>query len=213
MRRSASTIALLLVAAVLAACAVPQDAASETTPAPAATASPTPTPTPTLSLAPGQPAASDPDDPSTWLLTNDAVGPYQLGMPFADSLAVASGFEDACGYAYFREFDPAIWQGEVWIAERDDKLFVVMTGDPDGPRTAEGIGVGSTTADVIAAYPDAVVVYRNLPYLRSGNLFFGFRSDVMYPTDPSPYQDGGVPEEIVTVGATTWDQVLWEFCG
>jgi hypothetical protein len=76
------------------------------------------------------------------------------------------------------------------------------------------IGVGSTTADVLAAYLDALVAYRNHHFLRSGNLFFGFASDVVYETEPSPYQDDdGVPEEITTVGVTTSDQVPLEFCG
>ena len=210
MRRSASTAALLLVAAVLTSCASSPAAPSESTPTPEAVSTPTPTPTPTAPVE----AAPDPDDPSTWVVSNDGVGPYRIGMPFADALAVASGFEDACGYAYVRPFDPAVWQDDVWIAEQDDDLFVVYTADPDGPRTAEGLGVGSTTADVFAVYPDALVVPRNAKFLRAGNLFFGFASDAMYPTDPSPYQDDdGVPEEITSVGVTTSDRVLYEFCG
>jgi hypothetical protein len=88
-----------------------------------------------------------------------AIGPVQVGMTVdeADATGLFEPFEevadDPCA-----EFNPPIqWKSphtdDLRIRVEDDK--VTAMGIRGGVKTAEGIGVGSTWADVKQAYPDA----------------------------------------------------------
>ncbi len=210
---------LLASAAVLAVCTFAATACSSagTTASPAATQSEAgpvvSEPEATATPKPDQPSAPDPDDPSTWVLSDDGVGPYRLGMPLADALDVAPGYEQVCEGAFLREFDPSGQDDvDVWMAESDGTLGYLTTNSPNGPRTVEGLGVGSTTTDVLAAFPDATLEFRNSRYLRAGNMIFGFHSASDYDA-PEPYLDPeGDPEEITEVGVTAGG-IPYEFCG
>ncbi|WP_374009366.1 hypothetical protein [Leifsonia sp. LS-T14] len=132
------------------------------TPTPTATPAPTSTPTPTAT-APVQ----DPADPSTWVIGFESVGPVALGTPFrsqhdavptfadvTDSICVdvqavlqsptnlwfyAIGAQDDSGRTATIEF------GNLGVPDRDDRAVT--------PKTPEGIGISSTLAELMAAYP------------------------------------------------------------
>ncbi|GAA5203869.1 hypothetical protein [Microbacterium jejuense] len=80
MRVRASIAVLLLSAVALTACATPGDPASTSSRTPSASAEQTSTPSPAPTI--------DSDDPSTWIITDDGMGPITLGDPFPDALAL-----------------------------------------------------------------------------------------------------------------------------
>ena len=190
MRRSACVIAMTLVVLLAAGCSTPSTGAQAPSPTRSSspTATPTPTPTPTA-----EPA--DPGDPSTWVVSDAGIGPFTLGMPFAEAIAAVPGMRDACGWAYFAQIGDEPWE-QLWITDIDGTLDHVSLGF-EGPRTVEGVGVGSTTDGALAAYPDPTVVGRNLVYLQVGRMFFG-------------YHDGDTM--IIDVGVSR-SGPLYEFCG
>jgi len=123
--------------------------------------SPTPTPTPTPT-ATRPPYASD--DPRTWTISGTEVGPVALGGAVTeetDDLTAAFADDSNCP-------NPNVsW----WTADGRTPIIVlgqngVVTGiavgdfsaDQPGPTTAEGLGVGSTLAELRAAYPDLTPV-------------------------------------------------------
>jgi hypothetical protein len=132
--------------------------ASTATAEPAPSASPTPEPTVTQTTAP-------PVAPPTPGISPIGIGPVRLGMTFAEvSAATGAQLPERC---------PAMTAGAVAGV---DVLW--MTSDPDapgvvdalyafwypflgndvsaGPRTAAGIGLGSSEEELLSAYPTAV---------------------------------------------------------
>ena len=140
------------------------------------------------------------------MVTDAGMGPLELGVPYADAFAAVPGAEDACGFAS-SAFDSQLWLAG-WPTDPSEPagsaspLGVVTWGQgaselTDGPRTPEGIGLGSTVAEVRATYPDVVEVYRQGLNLRTGNVFFEIDETA-----------GAVR----AVGVTN-DDVPYEFCG
>ena len=103
-------------------------------------------------------------DPASWTITQRGIGPVELGMQVSDAFdTLPAGASDHCpwlaswtagGFNFLATNIRAIDDGPVQL--------VATTAVPGvtglvGPRTAEGIGVGSTVEEVKAAYPSAQI--------------------------------------------------------
>ncbi|MFD6055911.1 hypothetical protein [Agromyces sp. NPDC060279] len=158
-------------ALLLAGCAsgpepTPRPTASETpipTPTPSPSPTPSPTPTPTV-------AAPDPADPSSWLISVDGIEPIQRGAAYPGAI-------DSLTELY--SVEPSGLCPELVYLKHPDKagLLVILSDDGstvhrvsvssstrdagwphDGGATAAGIRLGSTEAELAAAYPDLELV-------------------------------------------------------
>jgi len=164
---STTTRSILLVGAVvmtaaLGGCAATPSAggtAAETDPPVTSSASQSP------SGSPSDESTVDLNDPSYWIITESSIGPVRLGEPFSQAREAAPTWtvDDTCSWAafwnapnqsltaYFMR-DSAEHDGEVTTID----VAALMPSEPsDGPRTSDGLGFGSTRAEVQAAYPDA----------------------------------------------------------
>ena len=174
MRMWSRGLALMIVVGVSAALAgcvdgtVGAEATSSTRPS---LHSPTPTPTPTPIPTPGP--SENPADPSTWLVTFAGIGPLKAGTELSEVAAELSGFEqlaapeEQCSaYVYkLTSWSRATASGNATDHEHAVDVNVSWMGSAEAPRGADvarsprterGIGIGSTIAEVQAAYPDLV---------------------------------------------------------
>lgn len=146
--------------------------------APTPTATPSPTPTPTPSGTPTTPppastrapVAEDPADPSTWRIDFDRIGPVTLGRPLPEVKGELSAFPDVT--------DPKCLPSSLYL-KLPDRVMLRMLDDVDftstaqtiellgrpgnqialSPKTAEGIGLGSTADELFATYPNLFKTY------------------------------------------------------
>ena len=157
-------IAALLLLTALSGCAsTAPDAAPDvaSTSAASTASSPTATPTP----------AADPADPSTWLVDASGIGPILIGSELTASTSDLTGYtaDDPaqCPNPEMRVFSsptlPTLWIG-VSSSSPTTIVSVSVGGDltdatreASSPKTANGIAIGSTEADVVAAYPQAAL--------------------------------------------------------
>lgn len=142
---------------------------STPTSSPAASPSSTPRPTPSETPTP------TPADPSaSWVFASGSFGPISLGGNGAET-AAALGWKPAspsnCVELY-SNLEAGIDAGDTrwriaYGALADDRgiqwidlraMGSVENISPSAPRTAENIGIGSTEAEIMAAYPSAGIV-------------------------------------------------------
>lgn len=203
--RIAAVLSAVLFTTTLAGCELSAWSPTESPAPPTSTATPTPIETQKVDAEP------DPEDMTTWVVSAEGMGPVQLGQPFADAVAAVPSWtvDENCSWAAFWNASDQS-QSAYFARQSDDDDGVVTTIDvaalvdtvapEDGPRTAEGIGLGSTWDQVMAAYPDAAEQQPTIgdeTLLRTGEVFFAF---------PDP--DAGV--SVITV--TSLDEPPYEVC-
>lgn len=135
------------------------------TPSASETASPSPTPTPTVEF--------DALDSSTWMITTSSIGPARLGDIPDEQVAVIfepafvksnmceglTGYDPAdpasavsafTGVSGFESPEHPGWLRTVGVTAFEAPLSGPVAGSP---KTAEGIGLGSSRSELTTAYP------------------------------------------------------------
>jgi hypothetical protein len=159
-------------------------------------------------------AVADPAQPSTWTIGFDAVGPIVLGTPSTEQHDVLAAFEpevagDGCGLD-FVSTPTGLRVGTGESAAGGVTSIVLNAEVPaeagTGPRTANGIGIGSTIDDLVTAYPDArktsgmgeALITYAVTDASGRSIVFG-----AWRTDPA----------IATIQVGTGDRITAEGCG
>ena len=169
---------------------------------PTATAAPTPapTPTPTPTATPTAPA-QNPADPATWIIGFDGVGPVTLDAPYDSQAQSIPTFDDVTDQICLAEQRNYMVPGGMHLtvvaaSDGSGRTAAIEFGNyGDGsdrrsasPKTEAGIGVSSTRAELMAAYPDIqqtgtysdTVVYYGLTDGRGGWIAFAVMNDVVF---------------------------------
>ena len=132
-------------------------------PTPSQTPTETPTPTPTRVPTPDAPQvpAIDLSAPQTWIIGDGTVGPLSLGQSREDAKAAMTAFTKEpyqCDVDLYVSTTSRmnIVLGPDQSGASVDMILINSSNDPasPSPRTAEGIGLGSSVDEILAAYPD-----------------------------------------------------------
>jgi hypothetical protein len=147
---------LVAVVVGLAGC-TPSDTTPDTTPSPTTAGTEGPPATPTATDTAG----------SDWLISAAGIGPYHLNAEYSFE-AGARHLTDYCAFTVMSDSthgdialydqDHAVWEPTQPVPVLRATMVMTnasTTAPADPPQTAEGIGPGSTRAEVAAAYPDA----------------------------------------------------------
>ena len=212
-RPLASIAAAFAAAAVavlgLAGCTSPGEAAAIEPTTAAPSVFPTPTPTPIEAL----PAAVDPADVTTWIITTEGIGPIERGAPYQEVIAGLPSFEvsewcpwvaglttEGAGSMILIHPEGGEEITSAWVTGRADAAGTV----PASPSTETGIMLGSTMDELAAAYPDLQQVNQ------IGADSFGYAVG----DDTNGYLDFIVEDGVVVlIGVQDVAGVPKEFCG
>lgn len=146
--------------------------------------------------------AVDPAVPGTWVISEDGVGPIEVGGDFSATLSALPGdwTNDSANCAWTAWLTSDSGYGVYFVRGtesdaapiREISVYdVAQDGSTSGaPITAEGLGIGSTKDEVLAEYPGAQQgvpqigdgVWIKVPGDGSAHVFFEFRegSDVAW---------------------------------
>jgi hypothetical protein len=167
------------------------------------------TPPPTASAEPALEPVADPADPSTWLIDAEGIGPVQLGMTLDEAVAAMPGYDvGTCPNPNVRYLASGDAAGTLVGLASDDNgnVALVSVTDSDGPATADGIHIGSTVADVKAAYADLELSqkYVDRYTLEDTPGFITFSTENPDAADEAP---------IFSISVVTGGMPPWELCG
>lgn len=212
--RQRTALAMLagLVLATGTACAADVGGVTDTDPPPLTTPTPSPEPTQTT-------AAPDPEDPATWVISENGVGPIEIGGDLAGTLAKlpdtwTNDAENCAWTAWLK--DSSVDYGVYFVrgTESDSapiseiSVYEQMQGEgaTGAPATAEGLTLGATRDEILAAYPNA----------QEGKPQIGDGIWIMVPGDAAAhiffeFREGSDTAWDITV--TTRSEPSYEVCG
>jgi hypothetical protein len=165
--RAAMMVGAAISLLTLAGCATPSAPGATGTPTTAPeTTAPVATPTTEPTPAETAPPAQEPGDVESWVISEDAVGPFELGMSWDETVALAedlgwdtssAGMTEGCAAFVGAPLEAGV---EMYAWNYDGvTVDISVSALPEvarsGPATAEGITVQSMFGDVRTAYPDA----------------------------------------------------------
>ncbi|PZF30824.1 MULTISPECIES: hypothetical protein [unclassified Curtobacterium] len=186
---------------------------------------PTPTPTPTPTAPPYSAT-----DWSTWTISADAVGPATLGSPAgSDDAALRAAFSpappliDDTGTVIY-PFGCPNTNSRIWDGPGGERVVEVVAGgtvgtvviqqgqdaapgQQVGPKTLEGVGLGSTLAEVRGAYPDLVQT-RTDAAGGTRDTFWAVRSGERYIV----FQFGEGSDRVATVFVAGTSEPVADYC-
>ena len=143
---------------------------------PTATQETTPIPTPTV---------FEPPKLESLIVAPGGIGPLEVGMTVEQALATQvaqrrqTSEDDGCDLpelTWHKSYQDAL---DVWVGE-NGKIVSIGVYEP-GPHTVEGIGVGSTMADISRAYENAEMLSAGYDqtgvFITDGSQWLGFLFD------------------------------------
>lgn len=214
--RTALTAVAAVVVLAASGCAggepAPTATVTVTAPAPSPSDSPTADPEPAPAPSP-DPAAYSVDDRGTWVIDYAGIGPFVVGSTLADIEADLPHPPETCrpGVDTY-DFDGLGLTAVSGIDEADPsapvavvRLLSIDAVDPSAPqpRTEAGIGLGSTVAELEAAYPELETAEG-----MGGSTVYRLAADSRYIS----FQDFGSGEiQIISVSDSMG--VASEYCG
>lgn len=133
---------------------------------PVSSSAPTPSVSPSVSQTPAAPGrgAEDPWNPATWEIEPDELGPISIGDDFDATVAALPGDwvnDRRCAWVSYWSAPDG---GYLVSFQRAPGAAGSVTGaaveslarrSSAGPRTADGLGIGASRAEVLAAHDDA----------------------------------------------------------